>query len=124
MRCFSYEDVSARLPGLASLWLDQTLRGARHQLCVRQREVSSSKWHSLLCQQQPVQLNAAWQAFPGWSIFLLCLSKEFDYSGGGWGGSQSACWRPRSVVEHEESQHFHLPLSLEYYLSALLNPGG
>lgn len=37
----------------------------------------------------------------------------------GEGEGQSACWRPRSVVEHEESQYFHLPFSLEYYLSAL-----
>lgn len=47
------------------------------QLCGRQRGVSSSKWHILLCQQQPVQLHASWEGVPGWSIFLLGLFEEF-----------------------------------------------
>lgn len=57
--CFSYKVVSVRLPGVASLlWLGQTPSQAP-QLCGRQRGVSSSKWHRLLCQQQPVQLHAS-----------------------------------------------------------------
>lgn len=53
--------------------------------------MSPSKWHSLLCQEQPAQLHAAWGGVPGWSVFLLGLCKEFDDSGG------SVDWTPRSV---------------------------
>lgn len=65
------------------------------QLC--EAESVFSKWHNLLCQQRPVQLHASWEGVPEWSIFLLDLSKEFEYSEG------PVCWRLRSVVEDEAS---------------------
>lgn len=61
-------------------------KGSQAPSCVRDRRVSSSKWHSRLCQQQPRQLHASWEGIPEWSVYLLGLSEEFKYSRG------PVCW--------------------------------